>query len=474
MVMAEPVSRPHLFPKEIVESEIYNKKIFYGLSPHEIEERLWWRVERVRELNKEIYRVVTPIYAPNIESVHKRYGAVSEVVVRYVLSYYMKAIRKGGIYAENIKHLLALYLMIFHWIKTETVREVCAGFEYLYGLYEHLTDVRDSCIDKYSSRTEIIRCVMDSLGVDETSISGMRNEIVKFIPYLITRFHEGGHVRVPHEFMLDHIDYRYASTTPLASHVVSSIIRNYGYGEESGKRISVSGHLGAGKTTFVFLSLYAALRFLGIPKERAVKYIHALMFNHPIELFMFTDMINSGIVERVPFLVVDDVSSILSKYWIFEDRYMKQAMVGFNKAIKIIRESVGISIFISDVSEAIAKGIRESIDIRIESEQVAPTSVSAQYYEVSLWMDTTTYRPVSARKSGELRLSPSTANKIAMLTGTATPPFYIPDHVYRDLTTIKKLIRRYHMKKTRDAMMTPIIKMIKNMEKQQEENKEEE
>ena len=461
------VERPHLFPREIVESEYYGRKIFYGLSPREIEERVWWRVDRVRELNKEIERLVTEGRAPMIESVHRRYGMVSDIITRMALSYYTRAVMRGGVYAESVKHFIALFLMVFHWISHDTLSNLGTTRGRMNRLIELLRHVRDHCIDVYTGKYDIIHCVEEKVSVEEYSFWGVREDVLDFIPKLVARYYSGGN-RVPHGFMLDAMDYRYASTTPLASHVVSSIIRNYGYGEESGKRISVSGHLGAGKTTYVFLSLYAALRFLGIGRDNAVRYIHALMFNHPIELFLFTDLINAGVVERVPFIVVDDVSSILSKYWIFEDRYMKQAMVGFNKAIKIIRESVGISIFISDVSEAIAKGIRESIDISIESEQVAPTNIGSQYYEISLWMDTTTYRPVTARKTGELRLSPSTANKIAMITGTATPPFYVPDPVYRDLTTIKKLIRRHHMKRTRDAMMGPIIKMIKEEMEQKE------
>ena len=242
--------------------------------------------------------------------------------------------------------------------------------------------------------------------------------------------------------VVDIIDWESAATlSPLSRLILNHTLFNYTRGTREGARIGLLGPLGSGKTTFAFLSLYSALRYLGMNKEEALELARACCINDALVLVK----VLQGVTQRklfTPAIIADDISAIISKHWTLGDVIERRAVPAFLRAIKISREGFGAIIFPSDTKESIPKAIRESLDVEYNGEMV-----QGKEHRATLWLRTKT----------ETRSRPHRGVRretvIADITATACPPLLVPPIVYAALEEQKRAVRATWLKKAGEELV---------------------
>ena len=130
--------------------------------------------------------------------------------------------------------------------------------------------------------------------------------------------------------------------------------------------ISIIGLGGAGKTTYSVLSAYGALRMLGVPRSKALSMEGALTFFSAKE---FVDFAYQLINQRkwVPFIIIDDVGSQISKYWIFLGQYFWAYLFSILDQLK---DWCGVLIMTARSFNSIPARMRELTDLVVEAKEV--------------------------------------------------------------------------------------------------------
>jgi len=130
--------------------------------------------------------------------------------------------------------------------------------------------------------------------------------------------------------------------------------------------ISIIGLGGSGKTTYSIVSAYGALRLLGLPDDVAINTVSALTFFSPKE---FVDFVHVLIEERkwVPFIILDDIGSQISKYWIFLGQHFWSHLFSILDQVK---DWTGVIVMTARSFNSIPARLRELTDLVVEAKEV--------------------------------------------------------------------------------------------------------
>jgi len=130
--------------------------------------------------------------------------------------------------------------------------------------------------------------------------------------------------------------------------------------------ISIIGLGGSGKTTYSIMSAYGALKLLGYSDEDAINTVSALTFFSSKE---FVDFAHKLIEERkwVPFIILDDIGSQISKYWIFLGQHFWAHLFSILDQVK---DWCGVLVMTARSFSSIPARLRELTDLVVEAKEV--------------------------------------------------------------------------------------------------------
>lgn len=131
--------------------------------------------------------------------------------------------------------------------------------------------------------------------------------------------------------------------------------------------VAIVGMGGAGKTTYSFLSLYGAYRMLGHPPEESLYRSSLYIF---FESEPFVKFVKEILNERkwVEAIIVDDIGSQISKYWIFiGEKYWAYLF----SILDHLKDWSGVLIMTARHLKSIPARLRELCDIIVIAEEVS-------------------------------------------------------------------------------------------------------
>lgn len=150
--------------------------------------------------------------------------------------------------------------------------------------------------------------------------------------------------------------------------------------------ISIIGPMGVGKTTYAVDSIIGAYIYLGYGVDKAVSNASRLLFTNPYE---FVEVLDKLVKDRswVPAMILDDVGSEISKYWLFiGERYWAHLF----RVIEHAKDWCGVLILTAKTYESIPSKLREISDYIVEAEQIVDPGSSSvvilfKYYESNMY-----------------------------------------------------------------------------------------
>lgn len=130
--------------------------------------------------------------------------------------------------------------------------------------------------------------------------------------------------------------------------------------------ISIVGLGGSGKTTYSIISAMGALKLIGYPERQILDAISGLTFFSAKEFVEFS----KSLIEKrewVPFIILDDIGSQISKYWIFLGQYFWSYLFS---VLDQLKDWTGCLILTARTFESIPARLRELSDMVIEAREI--------------------------------------------------------------------------------------------------------
>jgi len=184
--------------------------------------------------------------------------------------------------------------------------------------------------------------------------------------------------------------------------------------------ISVVGMAGSGKTTYVVRSGIGALMISGMKYEDALSMTEKLVFFEPYSLITF---IKELLVRRkwVPFIIIDDIGSQISKYWVFlGQKYWSYLF----SVLDQLKDIVGVLISTARSFDNIPNRIREISDIVADMVEVDLGGVIVDRIEF--------YKQRDYKKSGK--------EKKMLFLDAIPPTAKMPDELWKRMMETRRKI----------------------------------
>jgi len=145
--------------------------------------------------------------------------------------------------------------------------------------------------------------------------------------------------------------------------------------------ISIVGMGGAGKTTYSVLSAFGALKLLGFSDHDALKIVDELTFFTSADFVKYARKL---VEERlwVPFIILDDIGSQISKYWIFLGQHYWSYLFS---VLDQLKDWCGVLILTARSSKSIAAHLRELSDLYATASEV---DIDNNVLDVFIFSDT--------------------------------------------------------------------------------------
>lgn len=147
--------------------------------------------------------------------------------------------------------------------------------------------------------------------------------------------------------------------------------------------IAIIGLGGAGKTTYSILSMYGAYKLLGHDDELAYNTVSAYSFFEPLGFVK----VAKYLVEKrkwSPAILVDDVGSQISKYWIFMGQMFWAYLFSVMDQLK---DWTGVLILTARRFTSIPSRLREITDIIVEAREIDYQGVILDVFYYYLYED---------------------------------------------------------------------------------------
>ena len=236
---------------------------------------------------------------------------------------------------------------------------------------------------------------------------------------------------------------------PLSRLILNSLVAFFARGQEEGARVNVTAPIGGGKTTLAYWSIYVVFRGLGVDRDTAHRWTRPLITNDYDQAARLMAEIAEDRARHgrqrlfVPALVLDDIGSVFSKYWMMEeDPGIRRRAMALFRAVKISREGIGLLIAMSDSWDSFPKALREGVKYHIDGEK---TPDPGGLHTATIWRHKTlTSRPVRRGKTQawtprgpEVIVTEVPTLAITGYTGTVHPPMFTPGDAYQEYQRAK-------------------------------------
>jgi hypothetical protein len=210
--------------------------------------------------------------------------------------------------------------------------------------------------------------------------------------------------------------------------------------------VALSGPIGSGKTTLAYYSGYAALRILGLPEGDAREIAGRLITNDYKYAAQILHQVSLG--GYIPFLVIDDIAALISKYWIWAPKETRKIALNIIKVLKISREGVGLVVLLTDTMESLPKGLKESVDYEFRGEKIrrrGATFTLWKYYSTVSIRAGTLYGAPPWRRGVDREV---TLRIPDAYMGTVHPPMWMPQEIKAELEKVKMTRRAELLEET--------------------------
>jgi len=211
------------------------------------------------------------------------------------------------------------------------------------------------------------------------------------------------------------VNYSSALFSPLAWHIFvafrSPFVQNI---------ITVEGLAGTGKTTFVYNSLKAVLLNIGFSQRDIYEIFTASYIQRSEELAtLLVESSRKGV--RIPIIIFDDVALTAHAYEWWTRR--RDWLTKLSKALTISRENIDCIVFIGP-QKKIFSGLRGISHLTFSALSKKEVVADKPYIRtVTLWT---------------VKMELSTVD----WTGTAVPPLFVDNEVYRKISAVKQMLWR--------------------------------
>jgi len=214
--------------------------------------------------------------------------------------------------------------------------------------------------------------------------------------------------------------------------------------------VAIVGAGGSGKTTYSVLSAMGALRMLRADEEFIERAVLAFTFFEP------TRMVRTikDLVERrrwTPFIIVDDVGSQISKYWIFLGQHFWSQLFS---VLDQVKDWTGTLIMTAKSMESIPARLRDLVDVVIEAREIMTASgIIIDVFEY--------YR---AEEYG-LKRTRTTKLKYMIYLDVMSPVAKIPDNIWNQMMEMRRATGLRRIELTMKGLeLLPILE-LKRLEK---------
>jgi len=192
-------------------------------------------------------------------------------------------------------------------------------------------------------------------------------------------------------------------------------------------KVVVEGRSGIGKTTYSILSLYGALRILGLDSDESWWLTSRLTFMSPIDFaYLMLYAVKKGVY--IPCVILDEAGLQLSKYWLWLGREARLAFSALFEMLDLVKDYVGVLILTSPTHENIAKRLRDICDFIVPGDEYVEKSIGYTVWALTrkslLYYETYSYPHRKILKKAKLDYS--------VLTVDVTPTsIRLPREIWR-------------------------------------------
>ena len=130
----------------------------------------------------------------------------------------------------------------------------------------------------------------------------------------------------------------------------------------AGGIFTVQATIGRGKTTLVYHTLRSLLRILGASEAEADKIAKSLIILDSEEFLNVAE----EVIERkikVPVMIVDNASDVLTKYWTMYSGEMRKRYFRINRMFNSLRDMTSVMILIANAKDDLASFVRKKTTI---------------------------------------------------------------------------------------------------------------
>ena len=139
-------------------------------------------------------------------------------------------------------------------------------------------------------------------------------------------------------------------------------------------KVVVEGRSGIGKTTYSILSLYGALRILGLERDEAWWLSSRLTFLSPVDFaYLMLYAVRKGVY--IPCVILDEAGLQLSKYWLWLGREARLAFSALFEMLDLVKDYIGVLILTSPTHENIAKRLRDICDFIVPGDEYVERNI---------------------------------------------------------------------------------------------------
>ena len=174
-----------------------------------------------------------------------------------------------------------------------------------------------------------------------------------------------------------------SSTRLMLSALIAERVALYQKGYWKNVTVAIVGMGGSGKTTYSILSGYGAMRLLGYSEDYAMDAVSRLVFFSSKELVDF--ILHLTREKRwVPFIVVDDIGSQISKYWVFLGQHFWSYLFS---VLDQVKDWTGVLVMTARSFESIPARLRELADLVVYAHEVDFNGVVLDVFEYYRYED---------------------------------------------------------------------------------------